>query len=338
MKRTWMIAASAALAAALVGASFALAAYTSPKLEVRQVGEGIAIKASLSPDDDATARIAVIVPPGTQLTTTQAPGTVLGPVRGRARVLDLGADLPLAGSLIVAAPGQIPATTQTACLGPIVPLATWAMALQAASQELVVPAYLVATSGGLTALGPAAIVVCFPPPDVPAGTPGRAPFGVKLYGAELAVNGVFSPGTGVWVSLWLPYTPGAGTFNEARTVGAPAVVHPGSLTIAATRARAGAAVAGRVTQDGQPRAGAIVTVRGGPRTSALRRLGTITTNASGIYTFRAKTGTFFRTTAVATASAAPSVCATIQPALGGIACVNPTSSGFTVSSRTIRKK
>ena len=61
---------------------------------------------------------AIFVPAGTQLTTTQAPGTVLGPVRAIVKALDLaGADLPLEGQLVVAAPGQISAASQAACIG-----------------------------------------------------------------------------------------------------------------------------------------------------------------------------------------------------------------------------
>ena len=340
MKRIWMTAASVGLAAVVVGVSSALAAYTSPKLEVRQVSAGIAIKASLSPDDDATARLAVIAPPGTQLTTAQAPGTVLGPVRGLVKVLDFGGvDVPFEGQLLVATPGQISAASQTACLGSIVPLASWVMVGTAGGQTLpAIPAYLVATGGSAATLGPAAIVVCLPPPDVPAGTPGRAPLGVKLYSAELTIEGVFSPGTGTWVSSWTPYTPGAGAVNQAGTVVAPAALLPGAVTAAAKRAGSGAVVSGRVTQGGQPRVGATVTIRGGQKASALRRLGSVKTKANGSFSFRARTGTFFRASAVAASAAAPSVCATLAPNLGGIPCVNPTASAFTAASRTVRRR
>jgi hypothetical protein len=339
VKRHWTLLAATGLAVAIVGVPSALGAYTSPKLEVRQAGTAVTIKASLSPDDDATARIAVVVPSGTQLTTAQAPGAVLGPASGLVRVLDLGVDVPFEGQLAVATPGQVSVASQTACLGPIVPIASWVLALTAGGQALPpIPAYLVATGGSLAALGPAAIVVCFPPPDVPAGTPGRAPLGVKLYSAELTVKGVFSPGTGTWVSSWTPYTPGVGTVDQGGTVVAPAALLPGALTAAARRAGSGAVVSGRVTQGGRPRAGAAVTIRGGPKASALRRLGSVKTKANGSFSFRARTGTFFRASAVATAGGAPSVCATLAPTLGGIPCVNPTTSAFTATSRTIRKR
>lgn len=337
--RIWTTAAGVASAAALIVVPSALAAYTSAKLEVRQSGTGVTIKASLSPDDDPTASVRIFVPTGTQLTTNQAPGTVLGPVRAIVKALDLGgADLPLEGQLAVAAPGQIAPANQAACLGATVPLASWAMVLTAAGQTLTVPTYLVATGGALTALGPAAIVVCLPPPDLPVGTPGRAMFGAKLYSAELTINGVFSAVAGAWVSFWTPYNPGVGTANAAGTVVAPAAVLPGALSVGAKRAGKGAVVAGRVTQGGQPRSGATVTIRGGPRASSLRRLGSVKTKANGTYSFRAKTGTFFRAAAVATTGSAPAVCTALAPALGGIPCVNPTSNGFTAQSKTVRKK
>lgn len=339
-KRGWTTVAGVVLGAALAAIPGALAAYASPKLEVLRHPAGVVINVSLSPDDDATARLAVVVPTGTQLTTTQTPGTLLGPSVGIVRVLDLGSvDVPFEGELRVATPGQISTASQTACLGTMAPIASWVMLGTAGGQALPpIPAYLVATGGGLAALGPAAIVVCLPPPDVPAGAPGRAPLGVKLYRAALTVTGVFTPGTGTWVSSWTPYTPGAGTVNQAGTVVAPAALLPGAVTAAAKRAGRGAVVSGRVTQSGRPRAGATVAIRGGPKAGALKRLGSVKTKANGSFSFRARTGTFFQASVAAPASAAPSVCTELASALSGIPCVNPTVSAFTASSRTVRKR
>ena len=198
-----------------------MAAYTSAKLEVTQTATGVVVKASLDPNDDPTARVGIIAPTGTQLTTSQAPGTVLGPVRAIVKALDLaGADLPLEGQLVVAAPGQIPAATVAQCTGGATPLATWVMVLTAAGQTLQVPTYLVPTSGTQAAAGPAFIAICLPPPDVPVGTPGRATFGAKVYSAELTINGVFSPvATGAWISSWVPYTPGRRHAERRRSRG-----------------------------------------------------------------------------------------------------------------------
>jgi len=339
-RRNWTVLAALALVAAIAAVPSALAAYTSAKLEIRQAGTASTIKATLSPDDDPTAAVTIFAPTGTQITATQAPGTVLGPVRAVVKALDLGgADLPLEGQLLVAAPGQIPAAAQAQCLGPTTPLASWVMVLSAAGQTLTVPAYLVASTGAQAAVGPAFIHVCLPPPDIPAGTPGRATFGAKLYSAELTVNGVFGAvPVGAWIAVWTPYTPSAGTPNSAGRVASPAAVATGAVTLAARRAGNGAVVSGRVTQAGQPRGSAVVTIFGGAKRTGLRRLGRVTVRANGSYTFRARTGTFFRVTAVAAPAAAAPLCATIAPLLGGIPCVNPTTNGFTAQGRVIRKR
>jgi hypothetical protein len=339
--RIWTVAGGLAAVAALVAVPAAMAAYTSPKLEVTQTGTGVVVKASLDPNDDPTAAVLIVAPNGTQLTTTQAPGTVLGPVRAIVKALDLaGADLPLEGQLVVAAPGQVPAAAQTGCIGPVTPLATWVMVLTAAGQTLTVPTYLVRTGGAAAQIGPAAIAICLPPPDVPVGTPGRATFGAKVYSAELAINGVFSRvATGAWVSSWTPYTPGAGTPNLPGVVVAPAAIAPGAVTLAARRAaRNRTTLTGAVTQAGQPRGGATVTIFGGPRANSLRRLGRVRVGANGRFTFRARAGTFFRADVVAAGGAAAPLCAQLQPLLGGLPCVNPTVSGFTARSRVVRKR
>lgn len=339
-RRIWTVAVGLAAVAALIAVPAAMAAYTSPKLVVTQTATGVVVKASLDPNDDPTAAVFIVAPNGTNLTTTQGPGTVLGPVRAIVKALDLaGADLPLEGQLVVAAPGQVPAAAQTACLGPVVPLATWVMVLSAAGQTLSVPTYLVRTAGSAALAGPAGITICLPPPDVPVGTPGRATFGAKVYSAELAINGVFSRiTTGAWISSWTPYQPGLGTPNLTGTVIAPAAIAPGAVSLAAKRAGTGAALTGAVTQAGQARGGATVTIFAGPKASNLKRLGRARVAANGRFSFRARTGTFFRADAVATGAAAAPLCTQIQPVISSLPCVNPTVNGFTAKSKVARKR
>ncbi len=337
-RRIWPVLVGLAAIAALISVPAALAAYTSPKLEVKRAGAAATIKVSLSPDDDPTASVRIFAPAGTQLTTTQAPGTELGPVTAIVKALDLaGADLPLEGRVVVAAPGQVPAAAQSACLQGATPLATWVLVLAAAGQTLTVPAYLVPTSGAQTALGPAYIAVCLPPPDVPAGTPGRATFGAKLYSAELTIGGVFSAvPVGAWVAFWTPYTPLQGSVNVAATVASPAAIAPGAVTLAAKTRGRGATVTGRVTQGGQGRGGATVAIFGGAKRTGLKRVGRVQVRANGTFTFAARSGTFFRATAVTTTAAAARLCTALGGALGA-PCVNPTTSGFTAQSRVVRK-
>jgi hypothetical protein len=342
-RRISTVAAAFAVGAAVLAVPAAYAAYTTARLEVRPTATGVIVRATVSPDDDPTASVRIFAPAGARLTTNQAPGTALGPVTARVRALDLGgAELPVTGQVSVATPGQVSAAQQQQCLGTLTPLATWVGTLGAAGQTLPpLPVYLVATTGAQAALGPAYIQVCLPPPDVPAGTPGRATFGAKLFGAELTINGVFGTATGTWVSFWTPYQPSVGQVNAAGTVASPAVVANGAVTLAARRAGAGgrgATVSGRVTQGTQPRAGAAVTIFGGQRSGRLVRVGRVQTNASGAFTFRARSGVFFRATAVAAPGTAPAACAALTPAIAPVACVNPTSNGFTAQSRVVRKR
>jgi hypothetical protein len=337
-RRIWTIAAGLASVAALIVVPSALAAYTSTKLEIQQVGTTLAARITADPADDPTASTRVFAPTGTQLTTTQAPGTVLGPVTANAKALGLGgADVPLTGQIIVAAPGQVPTSQSAPCLQGATPIATWIMALQAAGQTSNIPLYLVATSGATTPLGPAYVQVCLPPPDIPESQ-GGAPLGLKLYSATLTIKGVFSPvPLGAWISFWTPYTPGTGKPNVAGTIAAPAAVAPGAVSAAAKKRGPGAIVGGRVTQAGQGRGGATVTIRGGIKPSALKKLGSVTVKANGSYSFRAKRGTFFKVTAVAKSANAEPLC-TALAALLPYPCVNPTTSGFTAQSRTVKKK
>jgi hypothetical protein len=339
-RRFWTAVVGIAAAAALIVVPSALAAYTSAKLQVTSSGMTTTVRASLDPNDDPTASVRIFVPTGTQLTTNQAPGTVLGPVKAIVKALDLaGADLPLDGQLIVAPPGSIDAATVTACTGGATPIAAWVMNLTAAGQQLQVPVFLVGTTGALTALGPAYMQICLPPPDVPAGTPGRATFGAKVYLAELTVGGVFSPvPLGAWIAVWTPYNPGKGTVNVAGTIASPAAIAPGAVTLTAKKLGKGARLAGRVTQAGQGRGGATVTIFGGVKAKKLKRIGRAKVAANGAFTFKAKAGTFFRANVVAAPGTAAPLCQTIGAAIAPIPCVNPTVNGFTAQSKTVRKK
>ena len=338
-RQLWTIAVGLAALVALMAVPAAFAAYTSLKLEVTETRTGVNIKAGGNPEDDATASVRIFVPAGTQLTTNQAPGTVLGTVTATARVLDLaGAEVPLAGPIRVAAPGQF-SGEQTACLQGATPLATYVLALSAAGQDVPVPAWLVATAGAQTALGPAYIQVCLRPPDVPPGTPGRQPLGAKVYKVDATINGVFSRvPVGAWIAFWTPYTPLVGAVNAAGTVASPAAIAPGAVSLTARASGRGAVVSGAVTQAGQPRGGATVTVLGGSAKNRLTTRKRVRVSANGRFTTRFAVGTFFRATAAATSGAAAPLCTQLSAALAPIPCVNPTVNGFTAQSKVVRKK
>jgi len=110
------------------------------------------------------------------------------------------------------------------------------------------------------------------------------------------------------------------------------------VSIAAKISGRGAIVSGTVTQGGQPRAGATVTVLGGSAKSRLTTRKRVRVAANGRFTTRFAAGTFFRADATAAGGAAPAVCTQVQPLIGSTPCVNPTVNGFTAKSKVVRKK
>jgi hypothetical protein len=335
--RLGMLAAVGGLALALCAT--ALAAYTTPTLKVSQTGTTTRIAATVAATDDATARATIYVPPGTQLTLSQAPGTKLGTADAQAAALDLGgALLPLAGDIIVAPPGAVAAPIQAACTQGAAPAATWLMNLVAAGQPLTIPVFVVLTSGTEAALGSAKLLICLGPPDVPAGTPGRAAFGAKLVNATLTLSGVVGPSPlAPWVALWTPWQAGNGQVNAAGTVASPAVIAPGALTIARRILAKRIQITGSVSQAQQPIRGTNVVVLAGKTRTAMRRIGTVVTRANGTYVFNTlNKGPFFRTRVVLDTRAAPQLCQALAGQLP-VPCINSQVSGFTQLSRIVRR-
>jgi hypothetical protein len=299
MKRPWKVVAPIGSVVALLAIAAAYAAYTSPKFEVTQAGTTTTMKVSVDPNDDPTAVLQIMVPSETQVTTNQAPGTTLGQVKAVVRALDLGEDLPLEGQVLVAAPGQVSAAVQQACVASTPVAATWVLALSAAGRKLEIPMFL--------ATWPAPyknIYICFGPPDVPVGTPGRAPFGAKVSSLEATFTGVFSVTACTWRGGFFPYTPLVGEVNWLGAVSSPAGAEPGGsafgfVHLAARKAGAGANLVGRVTQGGAARSVDTVTIFGGAVSEKLKWLGRARVAANGAFTFKARAGTFFRARAVA---------------------------------------
>jgi hypothetical protein len=209
-------------ATALAGLAFAGSAFASygPKLAVSStdVGGDTWIGVVVPNTDDPTAKVSIYVPSGYTVATA-SPGK-LGNVKATAAAADLGgAVLPLTGELDAVSPDAMTAATAQLC--GVTPAQTWSLRLTAAGQTLNIPVFVVANTGPELGLGTTKLVVCLPPPDVPAGTPGRAAFGAKLLSASFTVSAIKEPtATGVsrWTSLWTPYTPGAGTPNAAGSV------------------------------------------------------------------------------------------------------------------------
>jgi hypothetical protein len=300
MKGPWTVVAPIGSVVALVAIAAAYATYTSPKFEVTHAGTTTMMKVSVDPNDDPTAILQIMVPSETQVTTNQVPGTALGRVKAVVRALDLaGEDLRLEGQVLVAAPGQVSAAVQEACVARTPVAATWVLALGGAGLELEIPAFFV------DAQRPSKnIYMCFAPPDVPVGTPGRAPFGAKLSSLEATFTGVFSVTACTWRGGFFPYTPLVGEVNWGGAVASPAGAEPGGpsfgfVHLTARKAGAGANLVGHVTQGDARRSVDTVTIFGGSVSEKLKWLGRARVVANGAFTFRARAGTFFRARAVA---------------------------------------
>jgi hypothetical protein len=335
MKRSIRLAVLALVALAVLAlAGIAYAAYTTPTLKVTQAGQKTVISVTQSQSDDATARASIYAPAGTVSTLTQAPGTTLGTVTAQVVALALGgALLPLTGEIKVAPPGAVPAASQAACIQTATPAATWLMVLQAAGQTLNVPMYVLTTAGAEAAFGPAKIVVCLPPPDVPVAS-GGATFGAKLFQATFSVSGVFSPvAAGAWIAIWTPYTALTGQVNAAGSVASPSGLAPGSLSVKLAKVGLrNTKVTGKIAQGGAAVGGARVEVWAGLTRVGLKKVATVKTKADGSYAFTyGKVAKFFRTRTVVGATPTPALCAKLAASLP-VPCVNGNLSPFTAQS------
>jgi hypothetical protein len=297
--RLAMLAGAAFAALAFAGSAFAS---FSPKLVVSSLtpqaaggGGAVRVGVSVGASDDPTAKASIYVPTGYQVATA-TPGTKLGDVTATASAADLGgAVLPLTGELDAIAPTTATNTAAAQC--GVAPQQTWDLHLTAAGQTLDIPMFVVATSGPEAAAGYSTkLVVCLPPPDVPAGTPGRAVFGAKLLTATFGASAITQPtstGDYTWTSLWTPYTPGKGTPNAAGTVEVQSIRHiPTQVKLTANRSkvttykrvkgkrvkvvRTRVRFSTKVTENAQPAASAVITT-----TAAGKRVG----GASGSFVF-----------------------------------------------------
>jgi hypothetical protein len=318
-RRSLVGAAGSASVASIVMVTTALAAYESPRLQVTQEGNAVTIDMAQSPGDDATAIMRIISPLDTQIAAARAAGSSVG--TARAEFVVASELVPAEGSIVVAGPEQVSAAQASACAEGEPVEALWMVELAAAGLTLGVPLYLL--RGG-------DLLACFPHPSAAGGA--------KLTNLTLVLDGPLRlRAAGTWISIWVPYGENA-LADTTRIVASPAVVGPGEVMFSARAKGAGAIVTGLVSQRGAPRAAARVRITGGPRATGQRLLGTATTNGAGRFTFRARSGTFFRATASVGRSSPPGICFVLEPVLRPIPCVNPTLNGFSVQSRTIKKR
>jgi hypothetical protein len=353
--RLAIIGGAAALALAL--SATALAAFT-PRLDVSVPNRlGVTGKTTIhfavGPTDDTTARL-VAYSPIRFTVSPGSPGTTIGAADVKVLAADLGgAIVPVSGTIEVrSATGTalvdgvpVPLTALAAlCTGTATHTAFWVFRLTVAGNAIELPAYFDATTGAEQALGSSKVTFCGPPSDVPPGTPGRAPFGIKLVDTLLTFNRTFTTpttaGPYLWTSIWTPYNPGVGTPNAAGTVSAVSLTPlPVSLALKGkySKAKKAAALAGRISVSGQFQAGVRLPLFAGPKRTGLKRSGTTgPTTATGAFTAVKKMvrTTYYQVRFAIPAVDQPQICAALPPGLPK--CVTSTVGGFSALSNILK--
>lgn len=321
--------------AATVALALAGNALATPKLSVRQTSTSLTVRVSQAQSDPAPARTQIFVPTGYTLNTSQAPGTKIGTVSGTLFAKDLNISVPGTGNVVVA-PADTPVT---GCeTGPH--LAVWLVQMSVAGQDLQFPLQVDPTAGPNAAFGAHQLAACFPPVDVPQGTPGRSPNGAMLVDATITLSSVFTPPTGatVWKALVTPYAAGSGTANTAGTVELRSSVRPGLVTLVTrllSRKTRTLQLSGTVSQGGARVAGQSVNLLLNGKARFRAR-----TTPRGLYTIvlrktgRKSTTIFQARVTVAERDITSSGCQ--SPTRPGVRCVSATAAGFTALSRKIR--
>ena len=233
--RIWTVSVGLAALAALVAVPAAMAAYTSPKLEVTQTATGVVVKASLDPNDDPTAAVVIVRTerntvdddPGAWCGSRAGPrdregtrprrrrSSARGPARRRCSRPGAGGD-----------PDGVHRGRAAACH-----LGHGAHGGRTDAVRSHVPRL-----HGRHAAGPArpSSGSASLRPTCPSGPPGerRSERRSTAPSSPSTASSVVWP-TGAWISSWVPYRPAAGTPNPAAVVVAPAAIAPGAVSIAA---------------------------------------------------------------------------------------------------------
>jgi hypothetical protein len=330
------------LVVALAAAIPAFAA-TNPTLDATTQASATTISWAQGATDDPPAVITFYVAAGYAALLAQSDGDVVGTVKGTAIAGDLGgATLQLSGDIVarvgtstISFAGATPtlASLAVACTGTATHTAFWVLNLSASGQTLQVPAYVddVPLTNPLSSTANTQVRICLPPPDVPAGTPGRASLGAKALSVTMSLTEVFSaaPGWYLWHVVVTPYNAGRGTANVAGTVSAQSYDRtPQEVTFTAKAAAGGkASVAGRVAAGFRGVSGATVTILAGKKA-----LGTAKTGPGGRFkaSVTAANGTSLTATAVA-----PTRKATCQQGWFPVNCVSALFPSFTVTSEPV---
>jgi hypothetical protein len=339
MRRLGLLAAPAVIALAL--ASSAVAAVT-PLFSATTTADATVVSYAQQPGDDPVATLVFYVPVDYFALLAQPEGDVVGTATATAVAADVSSSpLAMKGDIVAATAattvsGAPLSAAAIACTGTATHGAYWLLNLSGGGQSLQVPVFVddVPLTIPLSSVANNTITVCLGAPDVPAGTPGRAPLGAKLSSLGLSVTDVFSaaPQWYLWHATVTPYSPGTGKANTAGAVEVQSVDRtPQVLTVKAKKAKARGTVSvtGRLVGGGKGVAGAQVTVLAGKKA-----VGKTVTRSGGYFKAVVKApGTArFSASAVALPRKSASCTAFFAP----IPCVGSWVAGFTAKSAAVK--
>lgn len=301
-------------------------------------------------NDDPLAHATLYVPRGFKAPLSQPFGKTIGYATALETAGDLGdSALPLEGHVEVADPSTFVAPPANTCaVGQH--RAVWMLALSGGGQELRIPMYVDPARGAAPSFAAYQIQFCLPPPDVPPGTPGRAPQGAQVEVLFFSVNSVFrnplTPGQYVFSGVFTPFVTGTALANTAGAVESRSVHRlPGRLSLSATRVTRAKTVDGRNVKTYFARlSGALTEDRKGVSGNVVRLVGagTVTTRAGGKFTklVPIKRTTYFTAAArvgqLGNDRDFTSVGCAKPPSIAPAGCVRATLWNFNVASRTVK--
>ncbi len=225
---TFALVGAAAMIVSCAG-SAALASY-QPKLIASTTSASTTITVSEGILDAPIAMLEIFVPRSISA-HLDSPGAAIGMIEGVATPADYGG-LPLAltGTIASRKPddfyvveGRSISIAQAAdeCTGTAKHAAYWVLSVGTADTTFDLPAFVDPASGADTTSASYKITICLAPPDVPFGSAGRAPAGVKITTLSLLLKGgVLQSGRGEhkWRAIATPYTPESGKADKSSAI------------------------------------------------------------------------------------------------------------------------
>jgi hypothetical protein len=319
-----------AAGAALLALAPPASAAFKPLLTATSSGDTVTLGYSQAAANDGTAMLTFYAPGAYGAKLPTAVGSAVGVATGSAVAADIrGSTLPLSGTIRVASPAApLGATTvgdaARACAGAPTLATVWSLTLDVFNVTVPLAIGVQRIDAGPMA-GSIAFSVCPPPAGVPAGTPGRAPLGLKVVHLTLRLTNAFAvpQGTHVWHLKATPFAPGTGQPNAAAAAEAEAEhAAPPRLTLAAK----GSTVSGRLTVAGKGVGGRTILISAGGK-----QVGRATTSATGAFS---ATVALKRVPATLTAKVVVPAryLACASPAFAPLPCTTSIVSGFAASA------